>query len=177
MPLKGERLPHPSECELYIINRDTLLSYKTSSEKFLFNLMSHFISSHYKNSPNDLQLLSDSPSHLIFVLLGPINKNGEGKVELPDILCAVQLALEGNLSKMSIKENSQRGIKPSGDLIPWNIREQFQNNEFPQLTGGRIVRIATHAKAVKMGYGSRALQLLADFFEGKLISYDKDAEM
>lgn len=65
---------------------------------------------------------------------------------------------------MSIKENSQRGIKPSGDLIPWNIREQFQNNEFPQLAGGRIVRIATHAKAVKMGYGSRALQLLADFF-------------
>ena len=93
--------------------------------------MSLFISSHYKNSPNDLQLLSDSPSHLIFVLLGPLQKNADGKVELPDILCAVQLALEGNLSKFSINQNSQRGIKPSGDLIPWNIREQFQNNEFP----------------------------------------------
>ncbi len=146
------------------MNRDTLFSYKTSSEKFLFNLMSLFISSHYKNSPNDLQLLSDSPSHLIFVLLGPLSKNAEGKVELPDILCAVQLALEGNLSKLTISHNSQRGIKPSGDLIPWNIREQFQNNEFPELAGGRVVRIATHAKTVKMGYGSRALQQLADFF-------------
>lgn len=128
VPLKGDRLPHPNECELYIVNRDTLFSYKANSEKFLFNLMSLFISSHYKNSPNDLQLLSDSPSHLIFVLLGPLQKNSEGKVELPDVLCAIQLALEGNLSSISIDQNTQRGIKPSGDLIPWNIREQFQNS-------------------------------------------------
>jgi len=64
--------------------------------------MSLFISSHYKNSPNDLQLLSDSPAHLILALLGPIKPNKDGKVELPDILCAVQLALEGNLSSLSI---------------------------------------------------------------------------
>lgn len=55
--------------------------------------MSLFISSHYKNSPNDLQLISDSPSQIIFVLLGPLKKSEEGKTELPDILCAVQLAL------------------------------------------------------------------------------------
>lgn len=177
VPLKGDRLPHPSECELYVVNRDTLFSYKSSSEKFLFNIMSLFISSHYKNSPNDLQLLSDSPAHLIFALLGPIKRNNDGKVELPDILCAVQLALEGNLSGMSISENTQRGIKPSGDLIPWNIREQFQDNDFPKLAGARIVRIATHAKAVKMGYGTRALEQLALFFEGKLTSIDEEAEM
>jgi N-acetyltransferase 10 len=41
--------------------------------------MSLFISSHYKNSPNDLQLLSDSPSHLLFVLLGPLKKTEDGK--------------------------------------------------------------------------------------------------
>lgn len=90
--------------------------------------MSLFISSHYKNSPNDLQLLSDSPAHLVFALLGPIKRNTDGKVELPDILCAVQVALEGNLSGITIADNAQRGIKPSGDLIPWNIREQFQDN-------------------------------------------------
>jgi len=33
--------------------------------------MSLFISSHYKNSPNDLQLLSDAPAHAVFALLGP----------------------------------------------------------------------------------------------------------
>ncbi len=41
--------------------------------------MSLFISSHYKNSPNDLQMLSDSPSHLLFVLLGPLKKSADGK--------------------------------------------------------------------------------------------------
>jgi N-acetyltransferase 10 len=84
--------------------------------------MSLFISSHYKNSPNDLQLLSDSPSHMIFVLCGPLRKSSEGKTEMPDVLCVVQLALEGNLSKAYINDNTQRGLKPSGDLIPWNIR-------------------------------------------------------
>lgn len=55
--------------------------------------MSLFISSHYKNSPNDLQLISDSPSQLVFVLVGPLKKNEEGKTEMPDILCALQVAL------------------------------------------------------------------------------------
>ncbi len=55
--------PHPSQCELYYVNRDVLFSYHPSSEKFLANLMGIFVSSHYKNSPNDLQLLSDAPAH------------------------------------------------------------------------------------------------------------------
>ncbi len=47
-------MPHPDKCELYLVNRDTLFSYHKASEVFLFNMMSLFISSHYKNSPNDL---------------------------------------------------------------------------------------------------------------------------
>lgn len=46
--------PHPNSCDLYYVNRDTLFSYHASSEKFLKKLMSIFVSSHYKNSPNDL---------------------------------------------------------------------------------------------------------------------------
>lgn len=47
-------LPHPNDCELFLVNRDTLFSYQKGSEKFLYNLMSLFISSHYKNTPNDI---------------------------------------------------------------------------------------------------------------------------
>lgn len=47
-------LPPPSKCDLLLVNRDTLFSFHRASEAFLFNLMSLFISSHYKNSPNDL---------------------------------------------------------------------------------------------------------------------------
>lgn len=66
--------------------------------------MSLFISSHYKNSPNDLQLLSDAPAHAIFVLINKIPKNdGDSKkVEIPDILCAVQIAFEGKISYESV---------------------------------------------------------------------------
>ena len=46
--------PHPSECELYFVNRDTLFSYHSSTEKFLNKIMNIFVSSHYKNTPNDL---------------------------------------------------------------------------------------------------------------------------
>lgn len=82
-------LPHPNNCQLYQVNRDTLFAYKPSTEKFLFNLMSLFIGSHYKNTPNDLQLLSDAPGHAVFVLLGPLNDSTDKKVTVPEVLCAI----------------------------------------------------------------------------------------
>lgn len=42
--------------------------------------------------------------------------------------------------------------------------------DFAGLSGGRVVRIATHPDFQGMGYGSRALQLLLDYFEGRLPS-------
>ena len=53
--------PHPSECDLYYVERDTLFSHHKAAEDFLQGMMSLYVSSHYKNSPNDLQLLSDAP--------------------------------------------------------------------------------------------------------------------
>lgn len=88
---------------------------------------------------------------------------------MPDILCAIQVSLQGNISDNSIKHNSQRGLKPSGDLIPWNIREQFQDSQFPKLAGARVVRIATHSMVQKMGYGSKAISLLVSFLQKKMI--------
>jgi len=37
-----------------------------------------------------------------------------------------------------------RGQRASGDLIPWTISQQFRNDKFAQMSGARIVRIATH---------------------------------
>jgi N-acetyltransferase 10 len=65
--------------------------------------MTIFVSSHYKNTPNDLQMLSDAPAHQIFVLLGPLEdatKHGQ----LPDILVAIQVAFEGEISQQNIAE-------------------------------------------------------------------------
>lgn len=116
--------PHPSQCELYFVNRDTLFSYHPSSENFLNKLMTIFVSSHYKNTPNDLQLLSDAPAHQIFVLMGPLAE-ATAHNRLPDILCAIQVSFEGEISAKTIAEQLKRGLRPSGDLIPWTISEQF----------------------------------------------------
>ena len=72
--------PHPDQCELFYVNRDSLFSYHKLSEAFLQRVWSLYVSSHYKNSPDDLQLLSDAPAHQLFVLLGP-QKEG---VTLPE---------------------------------------------------------------------------------------------
>lgn len=55
-----------------------------------------------------------------------------------------------------------------GDLIPWTVGQQFEDQDFPVLSGARIVRIAVHPEMGRGGYGSRALELLRRYYQGKL---------
>jgi N-acetyltransferase 10 len=163
--------PHPSQCQLWAISRDTLFSFHPISEAFLQKVMALYVASHYKNSPNDLQLMSDAPAHQLFVLLAPID---EGSSALPEPLCVIQVALEGEISKQTIINSLSRGQRTDGDMIPQLVAMQFQDADFASLSGGRIVRIATSPEYIKMGYGSRALQLLTDFYEGKFTDLEED---
>ncbi len=133
--------PHPSQCELFYVSRDTLFSYHPASEVFLQRMMALYVASHYKNQPNDLQLLSDAPAHHLFVLLPPIK---DDESHLPEPIVVLQVALEGQISKQAIMDSLSRGQRSGGDLIPWLISQQFQENQFAQLSGARVVRIATH---------------------------------
>ncbi|KAF8705302.1 RNA cytidine acetyltransferase 1, partial [Rhizoctonia solani] len=171
--ISGSGCPHPSQCELFYVNRDTLFSYNPASEVFLQRMMALFVSSHYKNSPNDLQLMSDAPAHHLFVLLPPLR---DDESTLPDPLVVLQVALEGNISKQAILESLSRGLRSGGDLIPWIISQQFQDNNFAELSGARIVRIATHPDYASMGYGSRALKALESFYNGELFNLDEAPE-
>ncbi|KAK9670526.1 hypothetical protein RND81_13G207500 [Saponaria officinalis] len=161
------RLPPPGECDLFYVNRDTLFSYHKDSELFLQRMMALFVASHYKNSPNDLQLMADAPAHHLFVLLGPVD---ESKNHLPDILCVVQVCLEGEISRDSAELSLKDGRSPHGDQIPWKFCQQFLDTNFPSLSGARIVRIATHPSAMRLGYGSAAVKLLTRYYEGQLTS-------
>mmetsp|Transcript_7126 Transcript_7126/g.26896 ORF Transcript_7126/g.26896 Transcript_7126/m.26896 type:complete len:972 (-) Transcript_7126:1098-4013(-) len=163
-PLLGA-LPPPGACDLFEVNRDTLFSAHKASELFLKRMMSLYISSHYKNTPNDLQLMADAPAHRLFVLLAPVD---ETKNALPEILCVAQCALEGAISKGSASAALSKGDSPNGDLVPWTVATQFQDPDFPMLSGVRVVRIATHPDLPRQGYGTRALQQLHAYYEGKL---------
>ncbi|KAB5556581.1 hypothetical protein DKX38_007490 [Salix brachista] len=159
------RLPPSSECNLYYINRDTLFSYHKDSELFLQRMMALYVASHYKNSPNDLQLMADAPAHHLFVFLGPVD---ESKNQLPDILCVIQVCLEGQISRKSAIRSLSEGHQPFGDQIPWKFCEQFRDTVFPSFSGARIVRIATHPSAMRLGYGSAAVELLTRYYKGQL---------
>ncbi|GAB7356715.1 hypothetical protein MBLNU459_g7420t1 [Dothideomycetes sp. NU459] len=163
--------PHPSQCQLLHVNRDTLFSFHPVSEKFLQQMMALYVASHYKNTPNDLQLMSDAPAHQLFVLVPPVDEDSN---RLPEPLCVVQLALEGQISRESVLNSLSRGQRAGGDLIPWLVSQQFQDEDFAGLSGARVVRIATNPDYMNMGYGSRALELLTDFFEGKFTSLSEE---
>ena len=163
--------PHPSTCDLYMVNRDTLFSYHPASELFLQRIMALYVAGHYKNSPNDLQLLSDAPAHALFVLLPPLSSG-----TLPEPLCVVQVALEGNISRQAILNSLARGTRDAGDLVPWLMTQQFQDADFASLSGARVVRIAVHPEYARMGYGARALEQLEMFYEGALLDPDAHAE-
>ena len=39
--------------------------------------------------------------------------------------------------------------------MPWTVSQQFQDPDFPSLSGARIVRIAVHPEMPRAGYGTR----------------------
>ena len=69
-------LPHPDECELFYVERDTLFSGHRVSEGALQQMMALYVASHYKNTPNDLLLMADAPAHHLFALTAPVPDKG-----------------------------------------------------------------------------------------------------
>jgi N-acetyltransferase 10 len=152
--------PHPSTCELFYVSRDTLFSYHPASEVFLQRMMSLYVASHYKNQPNDLQLLSDAPAHHLFVLLPPLK---DDESHLPEPLVVLQVALEGSISRQVIIDGLGRGMRPGGDMIPWLVSQQFQEGKFGMLSGARVVRIACHPDYANVCYASFFFELIAEW--------------
>ncbi|KAF6255647.1 GNAT acetyltransferase 2-domain-containing protein [Scenedesmus sp. NREL 46B-D3] len=171
LPRPPAKLPHPSSCELFYVERDTLFSFHKASEAFLQRVQALLVASHYKNTPNDLLLLADAPAHQLYVLLGPVD---ESQNALPDVLAVLQVALEGAVNTKLAASSLARGELPQGDLIPWTIGQQYQDPDFPALSGARVVRIAVHPELNGTGYGSRALELLKRYFQGELLKLDDD---
>lgn len=69
-------MPAPMDCDLYLVNRDALFSSHGLSEALLQRIWALYTAAHYKNSPNDLQMLSDAPAHrynaVQFIIVNPL---------------------------------------------------------------------------------------------------------
>jgi len=160
-PALKSKLVAPSDCQLYVVNRDALFSHHKATEKFLKNVVSLFVSSHYKNSPDDLMLMSDAPKHHVLALIPPVS---EEDAAVPEVYVAVQIALEGRIgSQQELFSKAAGNLRPSGDMIPWTLSQQFSDTDFGQLNGVRIVRIAVHPSLARMGYGSEAIKQISEW--------------
>jgi len=62
----------------------------------------------------------------------------------------IQVCLEGQISCQSAIQSLSSGRQPFGDQIPWKFCEQFQDTNFPSLSGARIVCFATHPSAMRV---------------------------
>ena len=167
----SSKTPEAEDCQLYYINRDSLFSFHKVSELFLQKLMALYVSSHYKNSPNDLQMMSDAPAHHLFVLLPAMKDVTKAEAKIPDILCFIQVCLEGKISQQHIMNTLNKGQRASGDLIPWTLSQQFHDSQFASLSGARIIRIATNPNYQSKGYGTRALELLQEYYQSNFENY------
>ena len=152
-PLKIDFAPSPDEIKLVGVNKKILFSNHSASEKILEDLTSLFVSSHYKNSPDDLQIFCDSPNHYVFVGLSPVKEG----YEIPRIIFAVHFSIENDSKK-------------EGNLIKNVLGEYFLDNKFKQSLGIRIVRICVHPDFTSMGYGSFALNKLYEIFSKSQIN-------
>eukprot|EP00792_Barthelona_sp_PAP020_P004976 TRINITY_DN2437_c0_g1_i1.p1 TRINITY_DN2437_c0_g1~~TRINITY_DN2437_c0_g1_i1.p1 ORF type:complete len:1010 (-),score=304.74 TRINITY_DN2437_c0_g1_i1:205-3210(-) len=164
-------VPPPEDCELLEVNRDTLFSGKSTTELFLKSIWSILVSSHYRNQPDDLQLVADSPTQRLFVLMAPITDDTPNDV-LPRILVVIQVVLEGKVSRETFNYYNEQTKRQSGDLIPWVIGTNLNNPAFPQLSGARVIRIATNPLVQGMGYGKQALSCLQKYYNREYINPD-----
>ena len=161
--------PAVQSCRLFLVDRNALFSEHKIAACFLQKIMHLFHTVHYKNSPDDLQMLCDAPSHRILVLIPPSPAFSIGI--LPDVLSVVHIAYEGQIARKWMQKQSwvSHSTKVQGDLIPWVISRQYLDASFAELAGVRILRLAVHPDVYHMGYGSRAIQALIRFFQRKML--------
>lgn len=164
-PTELTSLPDPNKCELVQVNRTKLFSGEKFPETILNSIVSLSVASHYKNEPDDLILMADSPNHRIFALLEPMPEQIKS---VPAIICYIQVALEGRITREQTEDAFNRQQSPKGDLIPWKVAKHLSAPEFPQLTGIRVVRIAVHPDMQGKGYGGVAIKNLLEYYSSKI---------
>ncbi|KAI0989797.1 hypothetical protein GJ496_009521 [Pomphorhynchus laevis] len=138
--------PPLDDTDLFIINKDIIFTRTDDLSSTLLSRIAYILNStHYRNSPNDLQLLADCNYHHIAIL---------ASLKYPLSVCTVlHIVQEGQVT-----DKSHHQI--SGDLVPICLYNQFADDFWLNAPSFRIMRIATNPLCQGLGYGKRAIKLL-----------------
>jgi len=108
------------------------------------------VSSHYRTRPRDLRVLLDAPNISIFV--SQIGKH---------VAAAAVVAREGGFAPQMAAQIAAGKRRPPGHLLPESIGHQLGMADAPQMSFGRIVRIAVQPGLRRRGIGRRLLDAVA----------------
>lgn len=125
-----------------VINKEQVVVEKVKTENLINSkefdqIVLLFMKSHYKNSPNDIQLLFNTPEHTLYVL-----KYKE------QIIGAAQIAEEKQISDISRLQTQV------GNLIGWSMYNKLNDSSLLETKGKRIVRICIEETVRSQGLGS-----------------------
>jgi len=137
--------------DLVYVKYDPEYLFSPEGEEELRQLFGIYVLAHYRNEPDDLGMLADAPHHFIRAV-----KTRSGK-----IVCAIQLAWEGDIDDEMINELLKGGKIP-GNIIPDRFLKHLRYVDFGKKRGWRIVRIATHPQVQGKGIGSWALSRIVE---------------
>eukprot|EP00747_Dinoflagellata_sp_TGD_P159781 gnl/TRDRNA2_/TRDRNA2_177920_c0_seq9.p1 gnl/TRDRNA2_/TRDRNA2_177920_c0~~gnl/TRDRNA2_/TRDRNA2_177920_c0_seq9.p1 ORF type:complete len:886 (-),score=-89.66 gnl/TRDRNA2_/TRDRNA2_177920_c0_seq9:126-2783(-) len=167
VPLKYHFLPHPNLCNLYYMNKDTLFSFHKMAEEFLKQTISLIVMSRCNYTPNDLFLISDSLTQHIFVLL--YFSDTLLNISNSNILCVIHLGIQSIVSqKRTFEAYDFKYSLKQYDYIPRFISEQYQNDKILFFLGARVMWIVVILSGIRLGYGSKAIKILENYFSGKI---------
>ncbi|EAA16455.1 hypothetical protein [Plasmodium yoelii yoelii] len=105
--IKNNLLSSPSKCQLFFVNKNVFKNYNQTSENLLKKIMTLFITSHYKNTPNDLIMILDSQQHHLFVLISAsidTNTISVNNIDQIDIYGVIHCSIDGIIDQSKIKK-------------------------------------------------------------------------
>lgn len=133
-----------NKCEYKIIEKEKLF---LKEEGILRQIIGLYILTHYRNRPDDIALLADSPTHYI-----------RAAFYKEKVVGALHMCYEGGLKEEDISE-LENIEKVKGNLIPSVVVRYYPNlKRFAKLNGTRIFRIAVHPKLWRKGIGTWLLK-------------------
>lgn len=123
-----------------------------ADEPLLRELFGNLVLAHYRTEPDDLARVLDAPNLSLRALMH------DGHV-----LAVALLAEEGDLSA-AMRRSMYEGSRVHGHMLPDILTAQLRDEGAAALKGVRVVRIATHPRIRRAGFGSHLLGAIGDEF-------------
>lgn len=142
----------------------------TNNEGLLKEVFGLLIQAHYQTRPSDLRDILDAPDFKLFGLFS--QSQGTRKTLLSVCLISIEGPIFDTENQQDIQQAILKGVRrPKGHLMPQVLSHHLAIKEALNLTGARIVRIATPPNFQNTNLASQLLTQLSEKLRYQGIDY------